>query len=212
MASTRRYWLLGAAAAAGLGRYLKGADRTVSLWNGRDFSGWQRAARGIWTIEDGALVGRSDHDNPGPGYLMTAAEYQDFRLSLEFWVSKGGNSGVYVREPDRKWGYRGDDRPAHGEPRGYEIQIDINSAANPTGSVYNLKRATQLVGGEEHWNRMEIECLGARIRVWVNGELVNDFSPAKVQKGVIGLQMHGARPHDHIIKYRNLELEDLSAQ
>ena len=211
-AITRRSWFLALGAYAGARRPLAAAPPATRLWNGRDFTGWQRAGRGVWTIEDRALVGRYDHDKPGPGYLLTAAEYQDFRLSLEFWVSKGGNSGVFVREPNRTWGHRGDDRPAHGNRRGYEVQVDYNDPKNPTGSIYNLGRATKLAGGEERWNRMEIECLGPRVKVWIDGELVNDFSPAKAQKGVIGLQIHGGKPHHHVIKYRDLELKDLSKQ
>ena len=61
-----------------------------------------------------------------------------------------------------------------------EIQVDFNSKKNPTGSVYNLSPATNVVGEEENWNRMEIECRGPVIKVWVNGELVNQFTDAKV--------------------------------
>lgn len=182
---------------------------TVSLFNGSDLIGWQFGGRGTWTVENGAIVGRSDHSHPGPGYLMSAREFQDFRLSTEFWVSKGGNSGIYVREPNQIWGHLDDTRPAHGDLRGYEIQVDFNSKKNPTGSVYNLSPAIRVVGEEEAWNRMEIECRGSVIKVWVNGELVNEFTKAKVQKGVVGMQIHGQKPHDHVVKYRNIRITSL---
>jgi 3-keto-disaccharide hydrolase len=150
-------------------------------------------------------VGRSDHNNPGPGYLMTEGEYEDFRLTLDFWISQRGNSGVYVREPHQTWGHLGDQRPAHGEPRGYEIQIDFNDKKNPTGSVYGTHASSKLVGGEERWNRYEIECRGAAVAVKVDGELVTEYDGLRVQKGCIGLQVHGQRPHDHVCRFRAIE-------
>ena len=202
---TRRKLVLGGVPALTTALHCR-AEEGKSLWNGRDLTGWQHAARGLWTVENGDVVGRSNHDLPGPGYLLTEAEYQDFRLRLEFWISKRGNSGIYVREPLRQWGHLGDSRPAHGTLRGYEIQVDYNDKKNLTGAIYGLQRPAKLVGGEQAWHRMEIECRGPLIRISVNGELVNEFSDAKVHRGCIGMQIHGQRPHDHVVKYRNIRL------
>jgi hypothetical protein len=176
------------------------------LFNGRDFSGWQRAGNATWTVEGGAMTARFDHRKPGPGYVLTEQQYGDFRLKLEFWVSQGGNSGVYVREPQRAWGPRGDERPAHGPDRGYEIQIDYNDEKNPTGSFYDAQRAKLVAGAEERWNTMEIEAAGPRIRVWIEGRLVNEIDNALSLRGVIGLQSHGGKPHQHVVRFRNMQI------
>jgi hypothetical protein len=176
------------------------------LFNGRDFTGWQHAGRGLWTVEDGAIVGRMDHSKPGPGYLLTRETFLDFRVSFEFWISAGGNSGVYVRESPRQWGFKGDERPAHGESAGHEIQIEYRGKVNPTGSIYNRQAPSKVVGAEERWNRMEIECAGSRLRVFVDGELVNDYGDARRQAGVFGFQVHGGKPHDHVVKFREVYL------
>src|SRR5688500_18015930 len=89
---------------------LKAAPR--SIFNGRDLTGWTAHGHGRWTVEDGAIVGRFDESRPGPGYLLTDEQFADFRLDLEFWISKGGNSGVYVRQPPRVFGTRGDEKVA----------------------------------------------------------------------------------------------------
>jgi hypothetical protein len=195
---TRRSLLLSALAAP--------AFAADSLFNGRDLSGWRHAGFGLWTVEDGAIVARYDKARIGPGYLFTERAFQDFHLSLEFWTSPEGNSGVYVREPLRKWGTKGDERPAHGAGAGYEIQIDYGSQVNPTGAVYDVQRPARVVGGNQRWNRFEIDCAGSRIRISVDGQLVNDFTSARIQPGHIGLQMHGATPHDHVVKFRNLTI------
>lgn len=195
---TRRSWLLGSLAPA----LAPGED----LFNGRDLNGWQRAGNGLWTVEDGAITGRFDEARPGPGYLLTTRSFEDFRLGVEFWISRGGNSGVYVREPQRKWGSRGDERPAHGEKPGYEVQIDYNDPRNFTGALYGVRNASKLAGAEERWNRLEIECRGPRVRVWVEGELVNDYQPARSPQGVIGLQVHGGKPHRHVVRFRRVSV------
>ncbi len=182
------------------------AASTRRLFNGKDLTGWQKAGFGIWTVENGEIVGRFDNSKPGPGYLLTKDEFTDFELKLEFWVSKGGNSGVYVREPKRAWGARGDERPGFGAAGGYELQIDYNDQKNFTGALYNFSPATKHAGAEEQWTPMRVICAGPRIRVWVAGELVNDFTPSRSAKGVIGLQMHGGKPHDHIVKFRTIEV------
>ena len=182
------------------------AGTTRRLFNGKDLTGWQKAANGIWTIEQGEIVGRFDPAKPGPGYLLTEEEFTDFDLKVEYWISKGGNSGVYVREPKREWGPKGDDRPGFGAAGGYEVQIDYNDQKNFTGALYNFSPATKHAGAEEQWITMRMVCASARIRVWSAGELVNDFSPSRSPKGVIGLQMHGGKPHDHIVKFRSIEV------
>jgi len=176
------------------------------LFDGASLDGWVRAGNGLWTVQDNAIVGRSNHQQPGPGYLFTDSEFDDFDLQLEFWISKSGNSGVYVRQPLRQFGIEGDQRPAHSPGDGVEIQISYKAGNNVTGAVYDRQKATRLVGAEERWNAFRIECRGPRLRVWVDGTLVNDFSPLASRKGAIGFQVHGGKPHDHVVRFRNIRL------
>jgi len=48
-----------------------------------------------------------------------------------------------------------------------------------------------------------------RIRVWVDGELVNEYAPSRTRRGAIGMQIHGQRPHDHVVKFRHIRLRHL---
>ena len=69
------------------------------LFNGRDFSGWEQVGKAVWTIEDGAIVGRPRPDDYGTGWLVSLKEYADFRLRLKFRITAGGNSGIGIRDP-----------------------------------------------------------------------------------------------------------------
>ena len=176
------------------------------LFDGRSLDGWTRHGGGLWTVENGEIVGRFDHANPGAGYLMTVGEYQDFLLELEFWLDRGGNSGVFIREPRQEWTSRGKQRPAQGDPAGYEVQIQYLDPTQPTGMIYGLQMPEKVVGGDERWTAMQIECRGATTTVRVEGQVVNTYRETKLQKGVIGLQVHGGKPHDHVVKFRKLRV------
>jgi hypothetical protein len=196
---TRRSFGLGLLAAG----TLRGAR---SLFNGHDLTGWHKAARGIWTVEDGAIVGRFDREKPGPGYVFTNEEFGDFTLNLEFWISKGGNSGVFIRQPLREFGFRGDARPAHAPGDGVEVQIDYNDPKNMTGAIYDRHQPSSIRGGEERWVKYRIACQGPSVVVAIDGEVVNKYDELPSLKGGIGFQMHGVQPHDHIVKFRNIEI------
>ena len=54
-----------------------------------------------WSAKDGLLVNERVQEEGKPhknyGNLRTDQEFQDFNLTLEVRVPKGGNSGVYIR-------------------------------------------------------------------------------------------------------------------
>jgi len=177
-----------------------------SLFDGKTLRGWKHSGYGLWTVEDGTITGRFDHANPGPGYLFTTEEFLDFTLELEFWISKGGNSGVYVRQRLREFGARGDARPAHGADDGVEVQIDYNDPKNYTGALYDVQKPSIVAGSEERWNKYRIEGKGPRLRVWIGDQMVNDFGSMTSLKGAVGLQVHGGMPHDHVVRFRDLRI------
>ena len=170
------------------------------LLNGKDFTGWEQVGKALWTIEDGAVVGRPRPDDYGTGWLLTLAEYSDFRLRLKFWMTPNGNSGIALRDPSRA---RGPRTPAH---MGYEIAIvDNPNAKMQTGSIYALVPATpgKLKSGE--WNQFLITCRGARIEVELNGEKVAQIDHDRSRRGIIGFQMHAK---NMVVKFKDVEIEE----
>lgn len=189
-----------AVALVGLSSALLGAERWRPLFNGKDLRGFERVGTARWVIEGGVLVGASTRDKPGTGWLVTAQEFSDFRLRLKFWISRGGNSGVAVRDPSHA---RGSRSPAH---NGYEIQIyDGAGAANPTGSIYTLAPAPdgKLKSGE--WNLLLITCKGKHIEVELNGEKVSEVDHDRSRRGAIGFQLHS---RNMTVKFKDVEIEE----
>lgn len=84
----------------------------VSLFNGKDFSGWEISAKtghsgtsknksgGKWVVEDGAIVGSQDVPGNG-GIVITEKEFGNFEVALEMRNDFGPDSGLFLRATER---------------------------------------------------------------------------------------------------------------
>ncbi|MBI4585786.1 MAG: DUF1080 domain-containing protein [Planctomycetes bacterium] len=140
-----------------------------------------------WEASEGLLRSAG-----GKGYLATFEEFADFELfaELRVWDAAGGrgNSGIYLRcQPHRD--------PKAEYPPGYEVQVDHGDANNPTGSIYNMgARAAKVITRDREWFTLRVLAQGPRLRTWVNGEPMADWTDpqARYQKGYLLLQQHHA--------------------
>ncbi|XUZ28513.1 ThuA domain-containing protein [Streptomyces sp. RMIT01] len=178
------------------------------IFNGKTLQGWKQAGPGRFSVSDGAL-----HSEGGMGLLTyQAKELTSYSLKLDWKVAGDDNSGVFV-------GYPESDDPWSAVDNGYEIQIDATDAADrTTGAVYtfksaNIKARDRVLRPPGQWNSYEIKVQGERLRVFLNGVKINDFTntdPARSLKdGYIGLQNHGA---DDQVSFRNIQLKELPSK
>lgn len=205
MAIMRKAWVVGVLGLTAIthAQSLSAQERREGfrlLFNGRNLDGWKVYAGARWRVENGVLVGPAD----SAGWIGTTEEYADFVLRGEYWVDKGrtheGNSGVFFRAQ----------RTATPWNDGYEMQISLQDARNPTGSLYNrvptnLERMRE-IAPERQWNAFEIRACGSHIQITLNGEQVQDCDLHEFKKGVIGLQQHHPGV---IVKFRNLRIKRL---
>ncbi len=187
-------------------RILGEQRRRTPIFNGRDLDGWVKIDGGDWDVQDGVLVGTNGRNwstNPEVtgSWLRTNDEYGDFRLELQYMISKGGNSGVFFRSAIEK-------NPAF---TGYEMQVHDSPGKPPSkggpGSLYDVVAPSKnVVRPSGQWNTVTIVAQGPKIIVEMNGEKIIDTEQTRSLKGYIGLQNHDERAE---VKYRNIRVEKL---
>jgi hypothetical protein len=177
----------------------------VSLFNGRDLTGWVVMHGGDWTVEDGVLVGKNGTNwttNPelSGSWLRTEKQYDDFVLELEYAINQKGNSGIFIRSALEK-------NPAF---TGYEMQIYDDAGREPrkssAGALYDVVAASKNMSkpaGE--WNQVRITCEGQRIRINMNGVDIIDYTGDRRTRGFVGLQNHDAHA---VVKFRNIRITE----
>ncbi len=190
-------------------------EEPTVLFDGKSLDGWVDGAGKPtkWIIEDGALA-----RVPKTGYVWHKDTFGDFVLELEFKVSKGCNSGVFIRTD-----------PSDPVQKGFEIQVmDSAGKAQPgkhdAGALYDASEpSSNAVKPAGEWNTLRIEAKGPKLVVHLNDQKVQDLDLSLWTKanqnpdgsknkfgtalgdlpheGRIGFQDHG-----HPVWYRNIRI------
>ncbi|MGX1545950.1 ThuA domain-containing protein, partial [Streptomyces adustus] len=176
------------------------------LFDGASLDGWRQAGPGGFTrSDDGTLTSTG-----GLGLLWyTPTSFGSYSLKLDWKAAGDDNSGVFV-------GFPPSDDPWSAVDNGYEIQIDATDVPEKTtGSVYgfrsaDVKKRDRALNPPGEWNTYEIRVQGERLRVWLNGVKINDFTntdPARsLRDGHIGIQNHGAGDD---VSFRDIRIKEL---
>jgi hypothetical protein len=176
-----------------------GQGNAVSIFDGRDLSGWQHVGDGRFVLQAGMLKTEG-----GMGLLYYAPRKVGREtVRVVYRTEKpGSNAGVFIRIPEQPT------EPWMPVNRGYEVQIDESGDEHHvTGTLYSLTQAAARPGKPGKWNVLEITLDGPRTLVRLNGVKVTDYTegqpvPPKVMwyepdrgprpaEGYIGLQNHG---------------------
>jgi hypothetical protein len=202
------------------------SDGFVSMFNGRDLTGWTNinCAPETWTVKDGNI-----HCTGRPvGALRTTRQYENFIMEVEWrHLQHGGNSGVFI------WGTP---ISAPGVPflRGIEVQVlDHGYATNyekqngkksdwftTHGDVFPIHGATMIPLGKHRgsrsfpsedrskpspeWNHYRIVCTNGSLRLHVNGKEVSGGDDCNYRKGYLALESEGAP-----VEFRNIRIKEL---
>jgi hypothetical protein len=197
-----------------------------SLFNGRDLTGWHvdipaadtnARLRNAFTVRNGLLVSLGEPR----GHLITDSSYRNYRLEIEYrFPAAPGNAGVLVHASTPRALYAMfpksiEVQMEHGNAGDFwciveDIRVpDMETRRGPPAEwgitegkarrIRNLTDSSEKALGE--WNGMVIEAVDRSIRVWVNGQLVNDGSEATADHGQIALQAEGSE-----VEFRKLLL------
>ena len=192
-------------------------DKTISLFNGKDLTGWhidvpqaddQQDIKETFIVRNGNLVSLGSPN----GHLITDAKHQNYRLNIEYrFAGTPGNCGILVHSSKPRALYKM-------FPKSIEVQMNHTHAGDFWCIVEDItvpdmvarrgpkekwgitegkaRRILNLTDDSEKavgkWNQMVIECLGDEVKVWVNGDLVNHGSQCTATSGQIALQAEGS--------------------
>lgn len=160
---------------------------SISLFNGKDLSGWETYGTERWYVERGELVCESGPDRQY-GYLATTAQYRDFDLTLEFKQESNGNSGVFFRssiDGTKITGWQAEVAPPGHHTGGIYESYGRGWLIRPDSSLEKTLRM-----GE--WNTMRVRARGDSVTTWLNGVQMIALQDAKIGQatGQIALQIH----------------------
>jgi len=179
----------------------------VSLFNGKDLTGWVKVGNEKWEVEDGAIHGEGITKEYG--YLRTEKKYKDFHLALRFKCEADGNSGVF---------FHVDFKPGTADvSQGLQFEIDRN-LSHHSGGVYGDGRGwvvwpapeNELVIRPNDWNEFLLKVEGNRYVSRLNGVLMVDFTDPSPRSfdGYIALQLHSGGLGN--MRFKDLYIRDLS--
>jgi len=163
------------------------AQNKVSLFNGKDLSGWKIHGTEKWFVENGNLVCESGPDKQY-GYLSTNKTYKNFELTLEFKQEANGNSGVFFRS----------------SIDGVKIsgwQCEVAPVNHHTGGIYESYGRGWLIQPDStkekylktgKWNKLKLKVVGDEVTTWLNGHQMIHIKDEKIGagNGFIALQIH----------------------
>jgi hypothetical protein len=138
-------------------------DGFVSLFNGKDVTGWKlRNPNGhnSWTVQEGILKNTVEKGVHGTD-LVTEKKFWNFTVRFEFMVPDNSNSGFYLRGR-------------------HELQIlgDFKSgkpSKGGNGAIYNFKEPDVFASKPAtEWQTCEATMIGNKITVTLNGKKIHD--------------------------------------
>ncbi|MDR1883257.1 MAG: DUF1080 domain-containing protein [Prevotella sp.] len=200
------------------------------LFDGKTMTGWKDYNGTVltqpWHAVDGCIQAKGDGSDAS-GYIVTDRQYENFELSWDWKLSKGGNSGML---------YHVVEHPRYNVPyvTGPEYQL-IDAPNFPeklepwqnTGADYAMHipdPSLMKVNPQGEWNNSKIVFDNGHVEHWLNGVKILEFEAwtddwyarknsgkwndapeyGLAKKGVISLQDHG-----YPASFRNIKIKEL---
>jgi len=195
----------------------EGTDWT-ELFNGRNLDGWTiHDDSAAWSVENGHIVAEGD----GHGYLLTENRFDDFELQLDYLITSGANSGIFLRAP-------GDLSKRPGDV--VELAIVDNDSLTKQqransfvahGAIYGLcSPGADAAATQGDWNKLVVRAAGPHLRVILNDVEIQDVDLDELasqhpdhpglrrRAGHIALQHHW---HPQRVEFRHIRVRPLQS-
>jgi len=190
-------------------------DKPIDLFNGKDLTGWTYdileegvEPGAIYKVEEGIIK------NAGSprAVMRTEQSYRDYEIEVQWrWPDKGGNSGLLI--------HCSKPRERNIWPKSLEVQLQSGDAGDfwIIGETIKVKdaesrttdrRTINYTDSSEkplgEWNTAIVQVRGNTLKVYINGELVNEAWDCSASSGAICLQAEGTP-----VEYRKVQIRPL---
>lgn len=173
------------------------ADKNwTPLFNGRDLDGWAKRGAGIFTVEDGAILG-TQTDGKG-GDLFTTNRWDNFELRFTYKVGWPANSGIWYRDS-----YQFDILK-------YPRPVAFSGTLYAPGRVFAATNTNESLEHRDDWNEGRIFANGDHLVQWLNGTKTADIRDDKFKSGRIGIQVHPGEMKGMKIFVKKIEIRPLA--
>lgn len=193
------------------------AEGWISMFNGKDLTGWKSNTptegqkEDVFSVKDGELV-----VSGGRSHLFYAgadgnAKFRNFEFKAKVKTTAGSNSGIYFHTEFQAKGW-----PA----KGYECQVNAtHTDPKKTGGLYAVADVlNDAPNKDDEWFDYSIKVEGNHIVVSINGKVTTDWTqpadwtpPAnmagrKIGEGTIALQGHDPKSTTY---YKDIQIRPL---
>lgn len=198
-------------------------DGWVSMFNGKDLSGWKsnvatedkpEEKANVFAVENGELKvhgGRAHIFYVGPD---GNAKFKNFEFKAKVKTTPGSNSGLYIHTTPEDKGW---------PSKGYECQVNAtHTDRKKTGGLYAVADVLDNAPNkDDEWFDYNIKVEGKKITITINGKVTTewtepaDWDPTKSLKGMDGRKLSegtiAIQGHDpkSVIYYKDLFIKAL---
>lgn len=196
----------------------------ISLFDGKDMNAWrvynETGIRG-WEIRSNEMVALGK--NPSAD-IITNETFENFDLTLEWAISKSGNSGIFFNVLERK-----DLSAVYYSGPEYQLLDDESSPSaqsfHKSGSNYEMQSASKVTLKKQgEFNTARIKVMNGKVEHWLNGTKVVEYqlkSPEWEQQRLAGkwknFPLYGQSLTGHIalqdhgneVRFRNVRVKRL---
>lgn len=209
------------------------------IFDGRSLAGWKGDER-MWRVVDGAIRGETTPEIAAKGntfLVWQEGRTKDFELRLSFRSTAANNSGIQYRSRhvtegpvSNPWVVRGYQHEIRNETALPNVAGFIYDEGGKRGRICLVGERARWVDGAkvvegtlideedfrtlfrlDDWNDVVIVAEGNRLRHWLNGRLILDFTddPALgATDGILALQLHAGAPM--WAEFRDVRIRELS--
>ena len=182
-----------------------------SLWNGKDFTYWKKAAEyeDTFKINDWAIVAKGPRAHLYYVGKVGKHDFKDFELKVDCMTLPVSNGGIYFHTvyQEKSW-----------PDKGFEVQVN-NSHGDwrRTGGLYAVADQKEKLAEDGKWFTEHIVVKGNTVKIYVDGKLSSEwtqpegwvhpqFKDRKLSSGTFALQGHDPKS---TVMYKNIRVKIL---